>query len=533
MPLLNKYIYTLFLIVIYFAKVDFAFSEVLPTFSQKIEGPKLPKPPGTATGDGEIIDFDGDGLPEIVQTYGNYPPSGPNRAEKIKILKASSSTLTYTDVTNLFTTGIVPSFVHPRVFAKGDFNKDKRPDLFIGGHGWDAPPFPMEKNKLLLSTTGGKLNGQIAQPDKNMFTHAAASGDINLDGIDDIYVGTICCSQGPFILLGRSNAAPILRKDLLAPAVTNLVNSYTSALLVDVDNSKGVDLILGGNSPSESVLYLNNGLGSFNKNKPDYTLPAGYFGKTNTVTIYLASMDFDTDGNNDLLLSQTAYNPFYQGYSLQLLINNGSGKFFDQSSTRLKLGSGYSKTGNWKPRIIPADFFGDGLVDLVVDGGWPTSDSSYVIWLNDGSGYFTPYTRSLFDRETTGDDTNIIYPIDLNKDGRSDIIKLKAYYEYDQPITYINTGFSGNSTNPKIQIVRQPVGGNIRYGSTINLSVSARGMRPLKFQWFKDGKTLIGSNRPVLKIMNAKPINAGNYSVMVSNSNSSIKSLNTLVKIQQ
>ena len=38
-----------------------------------------------------------------------------------------------------------------------DFNSDRRNDIFVADHGYDAPPFPGHPNALALSTPDGKL----------------------------------------------------------------------------------------------------------------------------------------------------------------------------------------------------------------------------------------------------------------------------------------------------------------------------------------------------------------------------------------
>ncbi len=55
-------------------------------------------------------------------------------------------------------------------------------------------------------------------------------------------------------------------------------------------------------------------------------------------------------------------------------------------------------------------------------------------------------------------------------------------------------------------------------GTTLTLAVTAEGSSPLYFQWVKDGEVIQEALDPVLTIYNASPEDAGNYSVVVSNS---------------
>lgn len=505
----------------------------LPQFAAKVIGAPFSHRSPAFTASGDFIDLDGDKRPEIVQPFANYPPNGPNRAEPIKILKANPTTFAYSDATSSFITGAVPSLVHPRVFAKGDFNNDGRLDIFLGGHGYDAQPFAGETDSLLLSNAQGSHLTYKAPPGTKTFTHAIASGDINGDGIDDIYVGVLCCSAdpGPYFLLGRNNAIPVVANDRLPPVVAQRTLKYTAAALVDVDGRKGKDLVLGSDGGHDSVVYLNNGAGSFNKAAPDIVLPPGLFGRNNTITLDILAVDLNSDGHPDLVLSQTMFNPFYQGYGLQVLMNR-HGSFADETSNRLLNGSGFNQNGAWKSRIFAADFFGDGLVDLVVHGGCPTTSDTFVVWLNDGSGKFTPYKRMLFDADDTRSDCNFLYPIDVNLDGRSDLVRIAGVNQTtDQAWTYINLGPKGTGAASAPQIVRKPAALTVKAGAPLLLSVSARGQRPLRFQWFKDGKRVAGATRPVYRVAHAAASNAGKYEVHITNAIGSATSSSVTVTV--
>lgn len=80
--------------------------------------------------------------------------------------------------------------VTPRKILFADFNADRRPDMFISSHGWDAPPWPGEQNRLYLSLPGGGWRDATATlPRSSDFSHSSAAGDISGRGLIDMFVG--------------------------------------------------------------------------------------------------------------------------------------------------------------------------------------------------------------------------------------------------------------------------------------------------------------------------------------------------------
>jgi len=67
------------------------------------------------------------------------------------------------------------------------------------------------------------------------------------------------------------------------------------------------------------------------------------------------------------------------------------------------------------------------------------------------------------------------------------------------------------------EIVSQPQGLTVLAGSPVALSVGAKGTLPLEYQWFFEGNLLPGATQPVLTLAAARPDQAGQYWVRVSN----------------
>jgi hypothetical protein len=76
-----------------------------------------------------------------------------------------------------------------------------------------------------------------------------------------------------------------------------------------------------------------------------------------------------------------------------------------------------------------------------------------------------------------------------------------------------------------IEISKQPESKTIRAGQDVQLSVSAVGPGPLKYQWKKDGVPLPSESSSSLLISKASSTNSGNYSVAITSNSGSTESL--------
>lgn len=495
-------------------------SQPLPWFSSPIIGPSFSRTPKSSIGfGGGSIDLNGDGIEEIVQPVSVYPGTGLTTPQSIVILGVDRSSGVYSAKTSEYLSTKPPKQVHSRVFEIADFNGDGLKDYFLGGTGYDETPFLGEPDYFLLSKRDESKNVHEtvrAKPDSLTYTHAAASGDINDDDVPDLYVGTLCCSvQGPYFLLGTKNGAPEFSDDRLNDTVRNRIKKYASALLVDLDSDSKLDLVLGGDAGFPSVAYLNDGGGRFTQAIPNIILPKGLFGEDKTIVVDVVSTDIDTDGDADVLMAQTGLDPSYVGYGIQVLINK-DGILTDQS-WRLRNHSGYRAFGGWRTNLFFADFFGDGLVDIVTHRFCDGDDEGYLIWLNDGSGMFEPHSAELY-KPTPSFSCNFVYPVDFNGDGRSDIVDIYQTSDTEAvSASYRNNGLLSNSRSIKPLIVRQPSSQSVGLGGSVSLTASVRGSRPLRFQWFKDGKAVQGATRPVLTMPSLRIRQVGNYRLRIKN----------------
>ena len=201
----------------------------------------------------------------------------------------------------------------------------------------------------MLSTLGPKL----------------AVGDVNGDGLEDVFIGGAKGSVGGLFLQNRSGIFVRSNNIDLEPDASS---EDMGALFFDADGDLDLDLFVvsGGNefdktaSALKDRLYINVGKGNFIKSKgnlPDY-LSSGSV---------IKSADYDNDGDMDLFVggrilpNEYPYPP--QSFLLQ---NNGKGVFEDITENKA---NGLQNIGMVSDALW-TDFNGDSFPDLILVGEW-------------------------------------------------------------------------------------------------------------------------------------------------------------------
>ncbi len=193
----------------------------------------------------------------------------------------------------------------------------------------------------------------------------AAVGDVNGDGLEDVFIGGATGQAGQ-LYLQQSNGSFIKKK---TPDFERFADFEDVAVLFfDADKDGDQDLFVGsgGNShPSDSRelqhrLYKNDGQGNF-------TIDTNAFPMNGMNIAVAASYDYDGDGDQDLFVGGRSTPQQYGVTPVSYLYeNNGIGQFKDVAAIKYKelSAAGMITDACWE------DMNGDGNKDLVLVGDW-------------------------------------------------------------------------------------------------------------------------------------------------------------------
>jgi enediyne biosynthesis protein E4 len=264
-----------------------------------------------------------------------------------------------------------------------------------------------------------------------------AVGDINKDGLDDIYV---CGAAGTAGLLGMQTQAGQFRKVEIPVLDRIRFTEEVDAVFFDANNDSWLDLYVAsggneyddGNPALKDNLYMNDGKGNLKQ-----VINAFPFLATNKSTVSVS--DIDKDGDMDLFVGVLANAKAYGiPQSSYMLVNDGKGIFKLADSSLINL----NRVGMITTSAF-ADVNKDGWDDLIVTGEW----MPMRIFINSKG----KFTSSDVER-STGLWQNIL-ATDLNGDGFTDILagnwghNSKLYAGKTSPLKLYIKDFDKNGTN--------------------------------------------------------------------------------------
>jgi hypothetical protein len=193
----------------------------------------------------------------------------------------------------------------------------------------------------------------------------AAVGDVNGDGLPDIYIGGAAGQAGQLYLQTPSGGF-VKKPEKIFEDYADFED--VAVLFFDCDNDGDLDLLVcpGGNSfPSISKqmqirLYKNDGKGNF-------TIDPSAFPNNNSNISVAIPYDFDGDGDLDLFVGGRNVP---QNYGLDptsyLFVNDGKGHFTDMAKTKNPdiASIGMVTSAEW------ANVIGDKKKELIIAGEW-------------------------------------------------------------------------------------------------------------------------------------------------------------------
>lgn len=216
-------------------------------------------------------------------------------------------------------------------------------------------------------------------------------GDLDQDGhLDIVLVKGRHWPLSDILLMGDGAggfAAP-------RPLAGGADRSY-SGVLVDIDADGDLDIVISNDQPDANVIHLNDGHGEFTAGSS--------FGRGEWPTRHVNIADVNGDGQPDIVVANRMGDR--DGFNY-VCLNRGAGRF---DSDCMPFSSESSTT------ITPADFNGDGAIDLAVphrEGGQSR------IYLNDGQGAFDEHV------DVGAPDAAVreAEAADLNGDGALDLV---------------------------------------------------------------------------------------------------------------
>jgi hypothetical protein len=321
-----------------------------------------------------LIDYDGDGYPDIFFVNGGAIPSLRKEGPQFKNrLYHNNADGTFTDVTDKASVG---GDGYDIGVAVGDYDNDGRPDLYVAG---------VTKNHLFHNNGDGTFTdvtdkagvGGAIYDGKKMWSVAAAWVDYNNDGLLDLFVSNYVkweVNKDPECLIAgiRNYCSPVLYERLpntlyrnngdgtftdvsVETGIAQHLGRGMGVAIADYDGDGFMDIFVA-NDDSPNFLFHNIGGKRFEEVAVASWVAYNPSGKT-VSGMGADFRDVNNDGRPDIWFTALP------GELLPLYVNRGQGDF-DDATTSSGLAWETQNMAGWSNAIVDLD--NDGWKDLFV-----------------------------------------------------------------------------------------------------------------------------------------------------------------------
>jgi hypothetical protein len=269
-----------------------------------------------------------------------------------------------------------------------------------------------------------------------------AKGDVNGDGLEDLYVGGDEGRSGILYVQNKAGNFKVLTQKVFE---SDLGYCDADALFFDANGDGFLDLYVssggyGNFSPGDPFLmdrlYINDGKGNFKKDNQNLN-------GTKSSKSCVRAADINGDGSLDLFVgSRVIPGRYPESTASHILINNGKGKFTNQTATLFPalLNEGMVSDAEW------ADLDGDGQVELILVGEFMP-----ITILGKQKGSWKDVSTLYFDEMQVGLWNELLVE-DLNADGKPDIVvgnqglNMQMKASVKEPVTLYHKDFDDNGS---------------------------------------------------------------------------------------
>ncbi len=236
---------------------------------------------------------------------------------------------------------------------------------------------------------------------------------------------TASAAISPYFLLNTGSGQFTQTRTNIPAGNNQLLDSSTEhhvggATLTDLDGDGLVELIVTADSNGlidqlrrTTILWNRGGIFA----EADTTqLPVPRTFPNTHIDLDVQRIDVNQDGLPDLVLVGTQGGAsLYDGWFVQILVNEGNRRFVDETTLRLLPGEasggreGLKTNAPWPVAVRVVDFNQDGAPDFAVDfngSGAPFTQDQPLVWLNDGGGHFS--TLKVGDFVAAGGETLVL-----------------------------------------------------------------------------------------------------------------------------